>query len=323
MRYIIYGAGAIGGVIGGRLFHRGHDVVLICRGKHLTTIQSQGLTLKTPAENLRLAIPAVGHPKELTFTDGDVVFLSMKSQDTEAALRDLALVAGSEVPIVCAQNGVDNERMAARRFARIYGMVVWMPSTYLEPGVVLNYSTPVDGVLDAGCYPQGIDPLITQVTADLTAAGFSARPDSHIMRWKYAKLLDNLRNAIQAICGLDARGGEISRAAQQEAVACYQAAGIDFVPRDEFHQRVQTEIKLTEIAGEPRGGGSSWQSLVRGLPSIEADFLNGEIVLLGTLHGVPTPYNRVLQKVANETVQTGKQPGSISVEDLQRMVAIV
>ncbi|MGH8008440.1 MAG: ketopantoate reductase family protein, partial [Candidatus Binatia bacterium] len=215
---------------------------------------------------------------------------------------------------------VDNERMAARRFAHVYGMIVWMPSTYLEPGVVLNYSTPINGVLDVGGYPQGVDPLSTQVAADLTASGFSARPDPYIMRWKYTKLLDNLRNALQAICGLDARGGEISRAAKQEALACYRAAGIEFVPQDEFRQRVQSEIQLADIAGQPRGGGSSWQSLIRGLPSIEADFLNGEIVLLGALHGVPTPYNRLLQKVANDMVQPGKLPGSISVEELQRMV---
>jgi 2-dehydropantoate 2-reductase len=157
-------------------------VVLICRGEHLTTIQRRGLIFKTPTETLQLAIRAVGHPRELSFTANDVVILTMKSQDTESALRDLEHAGGSDVPIVCCQNGVDNERMAARRFARVYGMVVWMPGTYLEPGVVLNHATPIGGILDAGCYPRGVDSLITQVTADLTACGFSAKPDPHIMR---------------------------------------------------------------------------------------------------------------------------------------------
>ena len=217
MRYIIYGAGGIGGAIGGRLFHHGQEVVLICRGEQLTAIQRQGLTLKTPTDTLQLPIRAVGHPLELSFTDSDAVILTMKSQDTELALRDLERAGGSEVPIICCQNGVDNERMAARRFTRVYGMVVWMPATYLEPGVVLNHATPVGGLLDAGCYPHGVDSLITQVTADITACGFSARPDSHIMRWKYTKLLSNLFNALQAICGLEARGGDCARAVRQEA----------------------------------------------------------------------------------------------------------
>jgi 2-dehydropantoate 2-reductase len=321
MRYIIYGAGGIGGGIGGQLFHHGHEVVLICRGEQLTAIQRRGLTLKTPTDTLQLPIRAVGHPRELSFTDDDVVILTMKSQDTELALHDLDRAGGGEVSIVCCQNGVDNERMAARRFARVYGMVVWMPGTYLEPGVVLNHATPISGLLDAGCYPHGVDPLITQVTADLTASGFSAKPDPQIMRWKYTKLLSNLFNALQAICGLEARGGEFARAVRQEALVCYRAAGIDFIPEDEMRQRVQTEVKLADITGHPRAGGSTWQSLTRGLSSVEVDFLNGEIVLLGKLYGIPTPYNHLLQKVTNHMARTGMRPGSMTVEDLQRMVA--
>ncbi|HEV8718546.1 MAG TPA: 2-dehydropantoate 2-reductase N-terminal domain-containing protein [Candidatus Binatia bacterium] len=320
MRYIIYGAGGIGGAIGGRLLQRGHEVVLICRGEQLTAIQRRGLTLKTPTDTLQLPIRAIGHPLGLSFTDSDVVILTMKSQDTELALRDLERAGGGGVPVVCCQNGVDNERMAARRFARVYGMVVWVPATYLEPGVVLNHATPVGGILDAGCYPRGVDPLITQVTADLTAGGFGARPDLHIMRWKYTKLLSNLYNALQAVCGLEARGGDFARAVRQEALACYRAAGIDFVPEDEMRQRVQAEVKLAAIADHPRTGGSTWQSLTRGLSSIEVDFLNGEIVLLGKLHGVPTPHNRLLQTVANHMARTGQRPGSMSVAELQGML---
>jgi 2-dehydropantoate 2-reductase len=320
MRYIIYGAGGIGGVIGGQLFHSGHEAVLICRGEQLTAIQRRGLILKTPINTLHLPIRAVGHPRELSFTDRDIVILTMKSQDTESALRDLERAGGVEVPIICCQNGVDNERMAARRFARVYGMVVWMPGTYLEPGVVLNHATPVGGLLDAGCYPHGVDPLITQVATDLTACGFSAKPDPHIMRWKYTKLLSNLFNALQAICGLETRGGDFARAVRHEALACYRAAGIDFVSEDEMRQRVQTTVKLADITGHPRAGGSTWQSLTRGLSSIEVDFLNGEIVLLGKLHGIPTPYNRLLQTVANQMACTGKRPGSLTVGDLQSML---
>jgi 2-dehydropantoate 2-reductase len=210
--------------------------------------------------------------------------------------------------------------MAARRFARVYGMVVWMPGTYLEPGVVLNHATPVGGILDAGCYPNGVDPLITQVTADISQSGFSAKPEPDIMRWKYTKLLANIRNALQAACGLEVKAREFVRALRAETQACYEAAGIAFAPEDELQERVRTQIKLVDIAGHPRTGGSSWQSLKRGLPTIEADFLNGEIVLLGRQHGVPTPYNRVLQTVASHMASSGQQPGSYTIEELQKMV---
>ena len=65
-----------------------------------------------------------------------------------------------------------------------------------------------------------------------------------------------------------------------------------------------------------RQGGSSWQSLRRGTGNIEADWLNGEIVLLGRLHGVPTPVNERLQAVANRMAHEGLRPASIRPEDL-------
>src|SRR5262249_3222457 len=116
-------------------------------------------------------------------------------------------------------------------------------------------------------------------------------------------------------------GGEFARAVRHEALACYRAAGIDFIAEDEMRRRVQAEVKLADITGHSRAGGSTWQSLIRGLSSVEVDFLNGEIVLLGKLHGIPTPYNRLLQTVTNHMATTGMRPGSMTVEDLQRTVA--
>lgn len=314
MRYVIYGAGAIGGSIGGRLFQNGHEVVLICRGEHLDRVRRDGLRLVTPSESMTLRIPVVGHPSEIDFREDDAVFLTMKSQDTAAALDDLRAAAG-DVPVICAQNGVANERMAARLFSRVYGMVVVLPAAHLEPGLVLLHAAPLGGMLDAGRYPDGVDQVIERVTADLEASGFRSRPDPHVMRLKYAKLFQNLANAVQALCSPDAPGGELMREVRSEATACYQAAGIDCAAPAELHER-SAGVTIDEIEGHPRHGGSSWQSLERGAGSIETDFLNGEISLLGALHGVPTPYNRMLQAAAAEAVRQGRRPGSYTVEEL-------
>jgi 2-dehydropantoate 2-reductase len=48
MRYIIIGAGAVGGAIGGRLFEGGREVVLVARGAHYRALAEKGLTLVTP-----------------------------------------------------------------------------------------------------------------------------------------------------------------------------------------------------------------------------------------------------------------------------------
>ena len=70
------------------------------------------------------------------------------------------------------------------------------------------------------------------------------------------------------------------------------------------------------VGGRPRSGGSTWQSLSRGATSTEVDWLNGEIVLLGRLHGVPTPANALLQTIAREAIQHGATPRSMPVAEL-------
>ena len=75
-------------------------------------------------------------------------------------------------------------------------------------------------------------------------------------------------------------------------------------------------LTVGEISGATRRGGSTWQSLARGARELECDYLNGEIVLLGRLHGVPTPVNELLQQLAAEASRTGRPPGSLTVEEL-------
>jgi 2-dehydropantoate 2-reductase len=70
------------------------------------------------------------------------------------------------------------------------------------------------------------------------------------------------------------------------------------------------------VPGTTHGGGSSWQSLTRGTGSIEADFLNGEIVLLGREHDVPTPVNEALQRLANRAAADRIPPGSLTPEEV-------
>ena len=321
MRHIIYGAGAVGGTIGASLFQNGQDVVLIARGSHLALIKEKGLVFKTPNETTTLQIPCVGHPSEITFDKDDVVYLAMKTQHTLDALTALREAAGSKVPVICCQNGVANERMAARRFENVYGMVVMLPASHLEPGVVQAESVNATGILDAGCYPDGTDPLIEQVAEILSNSSFSAKTDKRIMRFKYTKLLMNLNNSLVALCEPGNTAKDISQMMTQEAIACYEAAGIDFVANEAFAARRGDHIKVAPVDGKKRMGGSSWQSIFRGTGSIESDYLNGEIVLLGKLHGVPTPANRVLQNLGIMLAREGRPVGSMTVEAVRQQIS--
>ncbi|HEY2288497.1 MAG TPA: ketopantoate reductase C-terminal domain-containing protein, partial [Streptosporangiaceae bacterium] len=81
------------------------------------------------------------------------------------------------------------------------------------------------------------------------------------------------------------------------------------------------QVQIAPANGARRGGGSSWQSLTRGTGSIEADYLNGEIVLLGREHGVPTPVNELLQRLANQFARDRRAPGSITDGELAALTA--
>lgn len=320
MRIVVLGAGGIGGTIGARLHQAGYDVAVVARGAHGAAIRERGLTFATPEERVTLRIPAYTHPREVDWRGDDVVVLAVKSQDTEAAAREIEEAAG-QVPIVSAQNGVANERTLARWFGDVHGMCVMMPVAHLEPGVVLAHSTAATGILDLGRFPAGTDDLDESLASALRASRFECVARSDIVRWKYRKLVNNLGNAVQALCGgTDDAARASAELLVAEAEAAYAAAGIDAVTEKQDAVRRADHLQLHGISGETRPGGSTWQSLARG-SAIETDYLNGEIALLGRLYDVPTPANARVQALMARAAASGAGPGSMSSAELLAALA--
>ena len=310
-RYVIFGAGAIGGVMAALLDRAGLEVAVIARGAHLAAIRERGLTLRTPEGDATVRVPAAGSAGEIRWRDDDVAVLAVKSQDTDAAVHDLAVAAPPSLVVVCAQNGVANERAALRRFENTLGMLVICPATHLAPRVVEAESSPCPGVMDVGRFPGGVDTVAEEVAAALRAATFDSRAVPDVMRWKYAKLLSNLGNAVEAVCGPRVGEGELHKVVRGEGEAVLRAAGIAHASPAEDAARRGDLISIRPIEGRRRIGSSSWQSLARAAGSIEADYLNGEIVLLGRLHEVPAPANALLQRLANRMARERLLPGSM------------
>ncbi|MFI1732923.1 ketopantoate reductase family protein [Streptomyces acidicola] len=329
MRYIIIGAGAVGGAIGGRLAGSGHEVVLVARGSQYAALRDGGLRLRVPDGAFTHRLPTVDGPEALgELRADDVLVLAVKTQDSEAALAawGSAPVAGGgtaaeRLPLVCAQNGVESQRLALRRFRRVYGMCVWLPATYIEPGVVSAAGTPLTGVLHLGRFPHGADESARLIAADLEKSRFEAPVVPDVARWQYAKLLSNLGNALEAVAGpvQEEETAALYERVRAEGAAVLDAAGIAYTSAEEQREVRGDKITLVPLDGSPRGGGSSWQSLTRGTGTIEADYLNGEIVLLGRLHDVPTPLNDLLQRLANTFARERREAGSMPVAELVRL----
>ena len=320
MRYVILGAGAVGGTIGYRLHESGRDVLLVARGPHLERLQTSGITVRTPDGEATAKVPVVGSPGDAELAGDDVVILATKTQDSAAALSALAVATSTAIPIVCAQNGVENERLALRYFDDVHAVVVILPAAHVEPGVIYNFGVPHPGILDIGRYPHGIDDTTSQIAIDLERAGFRSQPDSQIMRKKYYKLVTNIHNAVEAIAGTEAKASELTDLARAEALRVLDAAGIALASEEEDQSRRAGFSQAKTADGSENVGSSSWQSLARRLGSIETDYLNGEIVMLGRMHGISTPINAAIQQQARRLAHSNLPPGSMSLGQLRALI---
>jgi 2-dehydropantoate 2-reductase len=325
---VIIGAGAVGGSIGAQLHLAGHDVVLVARGAHLAALQRDGLRYASPRGSWTLPIPAVDGPDSVDLDEQDVLLVAVKLQHAAAVFSVWSrppvrggssagpAIAATRLPVFCVQNGVAGERMALRYFDRVYGVTVMLPAGHLEPGVVVNNGAPVAGILTLGRYPHGLDDTARAVADDLGSAGFTARLDENVMRWKYNKLLNNLGNAVQVVLGPDGAGfTDVMERAEAEALAALRSAGVDFASEEE-EAATRAGFAFTEVPGHPRRGGSSWQSVARGTGSVEVAYLSGEIALLGRLHDVPTPVNATVTRLADECAVGLRETGSLSAAEV-------
>ncbi len=312
--HVVYGAGAVGGVIGARLHRAGHEVTLIARGEHLARIRSDGLVLDTHEGRYAARAPATDTAAEVPWTDETVVLLTVKSHQTRAALDDLVPHAPAGTMVVCAQNGTANEPAVLRHFARTYGLTVMLPSTHLEPGVVVQKCHPTPGILDLGRYPDGTDDVAESIAADLRMAGFESVPRPDIMAWKRRKLLLNLGNGVDAACGPGEDSDELERRVRAEGEQVLAAAGLEVVTAEADRERRADLLRRRTDAGP--AGGSTWQSLARGGGATEVDYLAGEIVLLGREHGVPVPANALVQRTVRQLARSGGEPRSVPAREL-------
>jgi 2-dehydropantoate 2-reductase len=157
--------------------------------------------------------------------------------------------------------------------------------------------------------------------AAFDASTFSSRDVPDVMRLKWRKLIVNLTNSVEALFGPQARDGEFAQRASAEGEACLRAAGIDAASAEDDRARRAGVLRSAPVGGQARLGGSTWQSLQRGTGDVETDYLNGEVVLLGRLHGVPTPVNQLLQTLSHRVVAEGMEPGSFDPAEFTALLA--
>jgi 2-dehydropantoate 2-reductase len=313
--------GAVGGVVGGLLALTGIPVVLIGRHGNVNVINERGLRIVTPCGSSVVQLPAVTTPEQLDFGSHDVVFLCVKSQDTEKAMQDLQVVV-KDVPIFCFQNGVRNEEIVSKYYPRVYGVMVRAGSVFKQAGEVISISDP-PGRLVIGRYLTGKDKLAESIASKLRNARYEVVVTSEIMPYKWGKLIINLTNALGAITNV---GGDeynrIARAIQNEGKAVLSCAGVRWIS-------IQ-EPPLPEPTGTGRLGydplgmptDSTWQSLTRQQGTVETEYLNGEIVRIARKLGKQAPINETLLNITNEMAANHEPPGKYTPAMLIKLLKL-
>src|SRR5437764_6772198 len=144
MKIAVFGTGAIGGYIGGRLARAGHDVSFIARGAHLDAIRANGLTLREVTnddilDEFVVRAPATDTPADIGPVD--FVLLGVKAYDTDSAATQAAPLMGDHSAIVTIQNGLDAPERLANHFGaeRVIAGTTTYTATIVAPGIIHRF----------------------------------------------------------------------------------------------------------------------------------------------------------------------------------------
>ncbi|WP_375502456.1 rhodanese-like domain-containing protein [uncultured Jatrophihabitans sp.] len=328
-RYVVIGAGAVGVSLAVELRVAGREVVLVGRPRQAELIAAGRLRYITADGTQHVDVPSATGPAEVALDRHDVLVLTTKTGDADAALAEWSSQpvgdgrhrAGDVLPVVTVQNGLDAERSALRRFATVIGAVVWIPSVYVTDDEVVSPGAPARGVFWLGAHPDApATDAVARVADDLRAARHEVQVVDDLSRWKASKLVASSTFALGA---LYPSGPERDRAAElvrAETEAVLTAAGFTIADHTTEATVDLGRFGVHQIEGHERPGSSTWQSLARGRTP-ETDFLNGEVVLLARLNGLRAPVNAALQARVSRAAAEVTAPGTLDAADLATTLA--
>ena len=330
MRFLIWGAGAIGGTLGAYLARAGHDVTFVdAVEEHVDAIRKRGLSITGPIEQFEVRAPAMT-PHAVTGT-WDTIILATKAQHTEEATRALTPHLAGDGCVVSAQNGLNELTISDIVGAqRTVGAFVNFGADYMEPGVVHfgGRGAVVVGEVDGALTPR--------VTAIREAwSDFDARAIATTNIWGYlwgkeaygamlfATALTN-DSIADALAEPDYRAVYVALAREILAVAA--ARGVTPESFDGFDPRAYlpraepgaAERSLDALVAHNRRSAKThsgiWRDLAVRKRRTEVDAQLGIVVTLGAESGVPTPLTARVVELIHDIEEGRRVQGRETLE---------
>lgn len=305
MKIAIYGAGAIGGLIGGHLARIGKDVTLIARGPHLAALQANGLHISGNSGEFTVTPRATDDPAAAGVQD--YVIVALKAQSVPAIADKLAPLLGPNTAVVMATNGVpwwyfygaegalkdarvpsvDPDGVLWRTIGpeRVIGCVVYPAAEVVAPGHVRHVE---NDRFPLGESDGSKSERVMALSAAFIEAGFKAPVKTDIRTEIWVKLWGNVAfNPISALTGGTLAGicndpgtRALAKAVMQEAEAIALKLGVKMP--------IDVERRINGAAGVGEHKTSMLQDFERGRP-IELEAIVGAVRDLARLVEVPTP----------------------------------
>jgi len=303
MKIAMMGSGGVGGFFGGRLAHAGYDVSFIARGAHLAALRERGLIIESEAHgDIRIPkVRATDDPASLGTVD--LVILSVKLWDTEAAIRQMKPLIKPGTGVLSLQNGVIKDDILRRELgdAPVMGGVCYVGTTIARPGVILQTGAMQRVVI--GEYDGRTSERARFLHEALVKASVTAELSKDVPRaiWeKYVFLvgLSATTAAMRTTIG-PIRKNPRTRAflleIMREVVAVGRARGVA-LPAD------YADACLAHADGLPSDMAHDLQRGNR----LEVEWLSGGVAQLGAAAGVPTPANRAVWDILALYAEGGK-----------------
>jgi 2-dehydropantoate 2-reductase len=309
LNWLIFGAGAIGTYIGGSLLLHGQKVVFIEQQDAASILKERGLMLCIHGQDYRILHPdAFSYlPEALSFSPYDIAIFALKSYDTPSSLESIRPFLSSLPPVLCLQNGVENESIlqAAIGASNVIAGTVTSAILRRGPGDILLERLRGIGVARSHS-------LSSQIVSALSEVHLNAHLITSASGMKWSKMVTNLvANASSAI--LDMTPSEIlyhpglyrvEVDQLREAITVMNALHIPIVdlPGTPVRLLAWAISHLPPTLSQPfislfagRGRGNKMPSfhidLHSGRGKCEVDYLNGAVVRFGERSSVPTPVN--------------------------------
>jgi 2-dehydropantoate 2-reductase len=340
MRFLFFGAGAIGTYIGGSLARSGQDVAFLEQADIVQRMRRNGLRFSIAGRMHRIDSPPLfDNPADaLEAGPFDLGVFALKSYDTASAVENLIALKGRLPPVLCLQNGVENEALletAAGSGSVIAGSVTSAVGRAADGAVTLERKR---GVGIASGHPLSGPAVEAFNRAELNARLYPSAPS---MKW--SKLLTNLiANATSAILGAppqeiyaDRQMFLLEREMLRECLRVMHAAGIRVtdLPGTPVRGLAFAVERLPAVLARPillravgggRGGKmpSLYLDLQAGRGRSEVGWLNGAAERAGRRFGVPTPVNRLLAETLTRLAE-GREERKTFLHQPGKLIALL